>query len=140
MTKMMRAVKNRNVANGKQKGISLVGLIFVLAIVAVIAVLALKIVPTASEYMAVKRAIVIAKKSGNSIPEIRASFDKQADTSYIESINGKDLVIEKTADGFDVSFSYEKKIPLVGPASLALDYEGTTATNGLVKKAPPEQP
>ncbi len=32
----------------------------------------------------------------------------------------------KTADGFEISFAYQKKIPLIGPASLALDYQGST--------------
>jgi hypothetical protein len=29
----------------------------------------------------------------------------------------------------EVSFAYQKKIPLVGPASLLIDYEGSTARN-----------
>ncbi|MBV8666835.1 MAG: DUF4845 domain-containing protein [Burkholderiaceae bacterium] len=110
-----------------QRGVSLTGLIFILAILGVLGVLALKIVPTVTEFMAIKKAIVIAKNAGSSVPEIRQSFDKQADTSYIDSIAGKDLDIQKTADGFEISFSYEKKIPLFGPASLALDYEGSTS-------------
>ncbi|HXA47925.1 MAG TPA: DUF4845 domain-containing protein [Burkholderiaceae bacterium] len=118
---------NARAANG-QRGVSLVSLIFVLAILAMIGVLALKIVPTVSEFMTIKKAIVVAKAAGTSIPEIRNSFDKQADTGYVESIAGKDLDIVKTADGFDISFAYEKKIPLMGPASLVLDYEGSTAT------------
>jgi Domain of unknown function (DUF4845) len=118
-----------------QRGISLVGLIFVLAILGVLGVLALKIVPTVTEYMAIKKAIMIAKNAGSSVPEIRASFDKQADTSYIDSIAGKDLTIVNSGDGFVVSFSYEKKIPLVGPASLALDYEGSTAPGAPAKGA-----
>ena len=114
-------------AKSKQSGVSLVGLIFILAILGCIGVLALKFVPTITEFMSVKRAIGIAKQNGNSIPEIRQSFDKQADTSYIEAVNGKDLDIVKTGDGFDVGISYERKIPLVGPASLVIDYEYSTS-------------
>jgi type II secretory pathway pseudopilin PulG len=117
-----------------QRGISLVGLIFVLAILGLIGVLALKIVPTITEYMSIKKAIVVAKAAGSSIPEIRASFDKQADTGYVDAISGKDLDIVKTADGFEISFAYEKKIPLIGPASLVLDYDGSTTAAKLPKK------
>jgi hypothetical protein len=112
-----------------QRGVSLVGLIFVLAILAMIGVLALKVVPTVTEFMSIKKAIIVAKGAGSSIPEIRASFDKQADVGYIDAIAGKDLDIVKTADGFEISFAYEKKIPLFGPASLALDYQGSTSSN-----------
>jgi type II secretory pathway pseudopilin PulG len=123
---------NARAANG-QRGVSLIGLIFVLAILAMLGVLALKIVPTVSEYQTIKKAIGVAKAAGSSIPEIRSSFDKQADTGYVESIAGKDLDIVKTADGFEVSFAYEKKIPLFGPASLVLDYEGSTAPTSSTK-------
>lgn len=121
-------------AKTKQSGVSILGLIFVLVILGLIGVLALKIVPTVTEYMTIKKSIVVAK-AGSSIPDIRASFDKQADVGYVESISGKDLDIVKTADGFEVSFAYEKKIPLFGPASLVIDYAGSTAPNKLGNKA-----
>ena len=117
-----------------QRGVSLVGLLFLLAILAAVGILALKIVPTVTEYMTIKKAIVIAKASGTSIADIRNSFDKQADTGYVDAITGKDLNIVSTSDGFEVSFAYEKKIPLVGPASLVLDYEGSTAPGKVGKK------
>jgi len=119
----------------KQRGLSIIGFLFVLAFVALAAVLALKIAPTVSEFMSVKRAIVAAKAAGTSVAEIRSSFDKQADVAYIDSIKGSDLNIEKTNNGFEVSFAYEKKIPLIGPASLVLDYEGSTAPTKLGKPA-----
>jgi len=128
-----------SMAKSKQSGVSLVGLIFILAILGCIGVLALKVVPTVTEFMSVKRAIALAKQSGNSIPEIRQSFDKQADTSYIESVTGKDLDIVKTGDGFDVGISYEKKIPLVGPASLAIDYEYSTSPTRTPQRAGTQQ-
>jgi hypothetical protein len=119
----------------RQRGVSLLGTIFVLAILGMLGVIALKVVPTVTEYMTIKKAIVKAKADGTSIPDMRLSFDKQADTGYVDAISGKDLEIVKTADGFEISFAYEKKIPLVGPVSLAIDYEGSTAPNRLGKQA-----
>ena len=115
----------------RQDGVSLTGLILVLAVLGVVAVLALKILPTYTEYRAVKNAIVSAKAAGgNSPPEIRKAFDANATVAYITAISGRDLTIEREADGVQVSFAYEKKIPLVGPASLLLEYQGTTAASG----------
>lgn len=111
----------------RQQGLTLVGLIFVLAIVAVIAVLAMKIVPTAIEYNAIRKAIVSAKESGTTGAEIRAAFDRQADVGYIDAIAGRDLEITQVNGETAVSFAYQKKIPLFGPASLLLEYAGTTA-------------
>ncbi|MBK4734259.1 DUF4845 domain-containing protein [Noviherbaspirillum pedocola] len=110
----------------KQFGLSLTGLIFVLAVVGLIAVLAIRVVPTVTEYMAVKKAIVAARNAGSTPQEIRAAFDKQAEVGYIQSVSGKDLEITRNGDVTNVSFSYQKVIPLMGPASLVLDYDGST--------------
>nr|WP_315484116.1 DUF4845 domain-containing protein [uncultured Undibacterium sp.] len=119
----------------KSRGMSLVGLIFVLGILAVLVVLASKIAPTVIEYMSIKRAISSVKlTNAGSATEIQSAFNKQADVGYITSISGRDLIIEKTETGLEISFSYTKKIPLVGPASLLLEYEGTTAKKATVQK------
>ncbi|NVM74518.1 Tfp pilus assembly protein PilE [Duganella sp. SG902] len=114
----------------RQDGISLVGLVFVLALLGMLLVLGLKIVPTYTEYRAIQNAIVTAKAAGGSVADIQKSFDASATASYISSINGRDLIIEKVNNETEISFAYEKKIPLVGPASLLLEYEGTTAKGG----------
>lgn len=117
-----------------QHGVSLTGLILILAIVGVIAVLGMKVVPTFTEYMSIKKAIASAKVAGTTPAEVRTAFDKQAEIGYIDSISGKDLDIEKNGDGLDVSFAYQKKIALVGPTSLLIDYQGSTAARTLPKK------
>ncbi|MYM27516.1 DUF4845 domain-containing protein [Duganella sp. CY15W] len=114
----------------RQKGISLVGLIVILALLGMVLVLGLKIVPTYTEYRAVQNAIVTAKGAGGSVVDIQKSFDASAVAGYISSINSRDLIIEKVNGETEISFAYEKKIPLVGPASLLLEYEGTTAKSG----------
>ena len=111
----------------KQQGISLSGLILVLIIVAMFAVIGMKVVPAVVEYQSIKKAIVLARDSGSSASEIVNSFNKQASAGYITTISGKDLEITKDANGVVVSFAYEKKLPLVGPASLLLEFAGTTA-------------
>ena len=119
---------------GRQVGLSLVGFMFVIVIVALLAVLGMKVVPTVTEFMAVKKAIVNAKASGSTAMEIQNAFDKQRTANYIESVTGKDLEITRTSEGFDVSVAYQKKIELVGPASLVIDYVATTAGSKPGKK------
>ncbi|MYM88966.1 DUF4845 domain-containing protein [Rugamonas sp. FT82W] len=123
----------------RQDGISLVGLIVVLAMLGVVGVLALKIVPTYTEYRAIQNAIVTAKATGGSVLEMQKSFDANATTGYISSITSRDLLIGKENGEVEISFAYEKKIPLVGPASLLLEYQGTTAKNGLPPPAKTDQ-
>jgi len=113
--------------SSRQRGITLVGLIFVLAILGAIGVLGLKVVPTVVEYYSIKKAIASAKTSGTTIAEIQAAFDRQTDVGYIDSITGKDLEIARNGDEIEISFAYPKKIPLFGPASLLIEYAGSTA-------------
>ncbi len=119
----------------KQTGVTLVGLILVLAIVGLIVVLAMKVTPTVTEYFSIKKAIGSIKAAGGSIPEMRAAFNRQAEVGYIDAINGNDLTIVKNGDDAEISFAYQKIIPLVGPASLMIDYAGSTNENKLKKKA-----
>jgi hypothetical protein len=111
----------------RQDGISLVGLIFVLVVLGLIAVVAMRVTPTVTEYLSIKNAISSARASASTAPEIRSAFDRQASVGYIDSIAGKDLDITKNGDNVEVSFAYQKKIPLVGPTSLLIDYAGSTA-------------
>ncbi len=119
----------------RQDGVSLIGLVFILAILGLIAVLGLKVVPTFTEYLSIKKAIASAKTTGTTVREIQIAFDKQPEVGYISSISGKDLEITKNGSDIEVSFAYQKKIPLVGPASLLLDYEGSTAKSAAKKAA-----
>lgn len=110
----------------KEQGLSLTGLIVLLAIVGFIAVMAMKVVPTFTEYMSIKKAIASIKAEGGSVPEMRAAFNRQAEVGYIDAIDGKDLTIVKNGDDAEISFAYQKVIPLVGPVSLMIDYAGST--------------
>ncbi len=127
-------LKNKEHRLARQQGMSLIGLILTLAILGMLVMIGAKVVPTVIEFVGIKKAIVTAQATGTTPREIMDSFDKQADVGYLESIKGKDLVITKGDSGFEVSFSYQRKIPLVGPASLVMDYEGTTAKTGVPAK------
>ena len=118
-----------------QRGISLTGLIFVLAVMGFIAVFAMKIFPTYLEYKASKDAIFAAKASNGSVVEMRQSFDKNADINRIEAISGKDLVISKESGETELSFAYQKKIPIAANVSLVIDYAATTARGGVAPAA-----
>jgi Tfp pilus assembly protein PilE len=118
-----------------QRGISLTGLIFTLAVLGVIAVFAMKVFPTYLEYKSSKDAIAAAKATNGTPMEMRQTFDKNADINRIDSISGKDLVISKESGETELSFAYQKKIPLFTNVSLLIDYAATTAKNGVAPTA-----
>jgi type II secretory pathway pseudopilin PulG len=121
----------------RQRGMSLVGLVFSLVVLGMLVLLGFKILPTYLEYRAILSAIVSAKAAAGGPREIRSAFDRSAGATYITSISGKDLSIDKDGAEIEVSFAYEKKIPLVGPASLVLDYAGSTGARA-ARSAEPE--
>lgn len=125
----------RSTIQVKQGGLSLVGFMFVIAVVAVLAVLGMKVVPSVIEYTAIKKAITNAAVNASSARDIQVAFDKQRDAGYIESVTGKDLEITKTPEGFDVSVAYEKRIGLIGPASLVIDYVASNSGKPMQKAA-----
>jgi len=122
----------------RQAGISLTGLIFVLAVLGVAAVFAMKLVPTYMEYSAIKGAMQRAKEAGGTNREMQVAFDKNADMNNATAIRGADLVITRDNGEPQLSFAYEKRVSLMGNVSLVIDYEGTTDPSGAVaaKDAP----
>jgi hypothetical protein len=89
------------------------------------AMVSLKVFPTVTEYLAIKRAVVKARTDGTDPVTIRSAFDRAAAIEDITSITGKDLQIQRTqGGGYTVGFAYEKRIPLAGPVNLLLDYRG----------------
>jgi hypothetical protein len=121
-----------------QRGVSLVGLIFVLAMLGLVLLLGLKVIPTYIEYRAISTAIVSAKAGASTVAEARSAFDRSASATYIDSVSGRDLDIVNDGGVIEISFAYEKKIPLIGPASLVLDYAGSTTKGAVAVSAPAE--
>jgi type II secretory pathway pseudopilin PulG len=121
-----------------QRGISLSGLIFVLAIIGVLAIFGMKVLPTFLEYRSIKDAIVRAKDTNGTVREMQVSFDKNAEINMVSALKGRDLVISKQTGETEISFAYEKRIPLAGNVSLVIDYSGTTDKSGVVAAKPAE--
>ncbi|MDM5175786.1 DUF4845 domain-containing protein [Massilia sp. CCM 8695] len=122
----------------KQQGVSLSGLIFLLAIITFIAMFAMKVFPTFLEYRAVQAGIVSAKKVEGTVRDIQLSFDKHANINRIESIKGTDLIITKDTGETQVAFAYTARIPLITNVTLLIDYAGTTDPSGKIPEKPAE--
>ncbi|MET3129770.1 type II secretory pathway pseudopilin PulG [Oxalobacteraceae bacterium GrIS 1.11] len=122
-------------SGNKQQGLTLVSLIFLLAMLGMVGVTLMKVVPSFMEYRAILNGIKLAKAKGGTAREMQAAFDSNAGATYIDSISGKDLIIGAENGQLEISFAYDKKIPLVGFASLLLEYAGTTS-----KGAPATKP
>jgi sensor histidine kinase regulating citrate/malate metabolism len=114
---MAVAVKSR------QRGISFITLIFILAVLGGLGAVVLQTLPSFLEYQATIKAVNKAKE-GATVAEVRNIFDKAAQVDDITSITGKDLEVTKNGDQVVVAFSYQKEFHLFGPAWLLMKYAG----------------
>ena len=110
----------------RQRGVSLLGLMFWAVLIGIVTLVALRVLPTVNEYLTILRAVEkVATEGLTTVPEIRKAFDRQRDIEYsITSIEGKDLKITKEDDRVVVSFAYDKEIELMSPVYLLIKYEG----------------
>lgn len=107
----------------KQRGISFIGVLFIVGILAFAAVITAQVVPTLIEFQAITKAASKATE-GSSVIEVRAIFNKAADIDDIKSISGKDLEITKEGEKTVVAFAYNREIHIGGPAYLLIKYTG----------------
>jgi type II secretory pathway pseudopilin PulG len=117
---------------GREAGVSLSGLIVVLVVLGAVALVAMKVFPAWAEYRSINNAIVAAKAAGGSNREMQQAFERNAEINNITSIASRDLVITRDNGLTDISFAYEKRIPLAGNVSLLIDFAGTTDPSGAV--------
>jgi hypothetical protein len=110
----------------RQRGLSLMGLLFWAIVVAFVALLLIRVYPSVQEYLTTREAlskVMRADPRPSSVPEIRRNFDKQRQIEYTNSmLAGNDLEIEAVAEGFRVSFAYDKEIEIVDPVFLLIKY------------------
>jgi hypothetical protein len=126
-----RSHRTRGPFSRRQRGLTLIGLLFSGIIIALIALVVMRVVPTVIEYFNIKKAVVRATSASPSgLPsEIRTAFDRSQAIDDFSAIAAKDLVITKVNDQTVVSFAYEKRVPLFGPASLVIEYKGDSRSN-----------
>lgn len=113
------------------RGASLLGLVIVGALLAYLVIIGAQVVPSVSEYLAIRKTVHTIVRDENTVAGVRAAFDRSADAGYIFSLRGKDLSVSKDGDEMRVSFAYNKEFPLGGPVYLVVKYAGTASGAGI---------
>jgi competence protein ComGC len=119
---------NKGNAVRQQRGLSLIGLLFVGLIVVFLLLIGFKVVPAVTEYIAIEKAIRKVNKEGTTVAQIRREFENYVITDDIKSISGKDLDITKENDRVVVSYAYSYSIPIMDNVRLVIDFSGSTRT------------
>jgi len=123
---MMNVTPRPSTARRQQSGITLVGLLFWAVLISSIALLLMKVFPAVTEYRTIQSMVnKAAREGGNTVQEIRNSFDKSQQIEYgVTSITARDLEITKENDQVVIKFAYGREIELIPPVYLLLKFEG----------------
>lgn len=123
----------------KQRGMTFISLVLMIASVVFIAVIGMKLYPAYAEYFSIKKAFSSLKtqiaSAELSKKDIIAAFDRQQAIDDFKSVAGKDLVIEQGTSGTVVSVEYSVVTPLVGNVSALIDFKLSTDENASQVKA-----
>ena len=123
-------MKREGVYMGKQRGVSLTGLIITLAVLGFIAVMAAKLMPAYVEYFTVKKMFAAMEQAGDlkgTVRDIRRSFDTRNAIEDVKSVKGEDLEITKEGGETVITATWSTKVSMVSNVSACLDFMVTTS-------------
>ncbi len=116
----MKAGKNT------QRGISMTGIVLIIAGLLFVAILAMKLIPAymhSAQIEHIFKAVVNDPEMQNAaVKDIRASYAKRATMDYITDITAEDIEVSKDGGSLTLSASYAVKIPVAGNISLVLEF------------------
>ena len=119
----------------RQRGASLISLVFLAVIVGFFMLMAARVFPSVNEYLTIRKAISqIMKNNPGSAADIRGAFEKTIEVEYsIHTITGKDLDIKPIGDtgGLTTSYAYNVEIPVIEPVFLLVKYSGSASSGGV---------
>ncbi len=111
-----------------QRGLSMLGFLFVAVVVVVCVMVGFRVMPAYIEWYSVTKALeqaLVDAKDVNSAADIKNAFQRRADAGYIESVQSRDIEISKSKNEVTASISWTRKLPLVANVSLFLEFEST---------------
>ena len=119
----------------QQRGLTMIGFLFVAFVLVMIAMLGMKLVPAYIEFFSVKKVLAAMGqdsdlKSKNNA-DIRSDFMKRANVSYVTVVKPEDLSIDRSGGTLVISAEYEFRSKLVGNTSLVVDFSASSDPNAV---------
>ena len=107
-----------------QRGLSMIGFLFVAAVLMVCALLAFRMIPAYIEYYTVQRALesALASTPDPNQNTVRRAFDLKLAADYVDSVTAKDVQVAKSGNQITASVAWEKKLPIVHNVSLLMEF------------------
>lgn len=108
-----------------ERGLSMIGFLFVATVIAVVAIVGFRMVPSYVEYFTVQKAV---EKSLRDAPDptpavVKKSFEKYIAADYIDSVRVSDLNVTREGNAIVAQVAWQKQLHMVGNVSLLLDFD-----------------
>jgi hypothetical protein len=114
----------------RQRGLTMIGFMFVAVVLVMIAILAMKVAPAYMEFFSVKKILNTMGQEPElksmSNADIRHDFEKRADVDYVTAVKPADLTIDRQGAVPVVTADYTYRTQLVGNVSLVVDFHAST--------------
>lgn len=115
-----------NLSPGRQQGLTLISLVFILGLIGFFTLLTFKIVPIYLDHGKVKSALEALKQMPDlqtlSEFEIRDSLTKRFNINYVYDVKQDDITVVRHGDYVKVDIEYETVVKLVGNLSALAEF------------------
>jgi len=112
-----------------ERGITILGFLFVAAVVIVVALVGFRVTPAYIEYFAVQKALqqAVDDTPDGNVAEIRRLFDRKTSAGYIESVRPVDVQVTRQSNQITASVSWQRVLPMIANASILLDFDASAS-------------
>jgi hypothetical protein len=118
----------------KQRGVTMIGWIFLLTPVAIVLYAGIRVTP---EYMNYYKVVQALKETANQLKSdeamsqqsIQGAIGRRFETGYVDNVSVKDIAIRKVDTGWEMEADYESIVPLFGNLSLLMAFKTTVPIN-----------
>ncbi len=115
----------------RERGMTFLGIVIILLILGSALYAGIRLVPVYLEYTKVARALEQVRDEHAAIDTnpalIRRSLERRWDVEDISRIGWKEIEIDKTAEGYDMTASYEAEEPFVANVYLLVKFDKTVS-------------
>ncbi len=108
-----------------QRGLSMVGFLFVSTVLVIVALLTFRMLPSYIEHYTIQRALegALADSNDLSVANIRRLMDRRLAADYADAVQGKDVEVSKLGNSITASVAWEQKLHVVGNVNLLLEFQ-----------------
>jgi hypothetical protein len=118
----------------RQRGVTMIGWIFLLTPVAILLYAGIRVGPEYLNYYKVVQALKttaaqLKNEEALSPAAIRSSIERRFDTGYIDEPKFSEIEIVKGETGWQMTADYEKAVPMFGNLFLLMEFKNTVVIN-----------